>query len=116
MSMVDDLRRAREEYERQEWVAAYRVLSDLDETELQADDFMALAVTAHLLGHRNDCVQALQRAFQAYRDRDGPLGAVRSAYWLTVVLWQGGEVAIGSGWLGRVSLMGWSVDQMCLSG
>ncbi|MFE7902944.1 LuxR C-terminal-related transcriptional regulator [Streptomyces sp. NPDC057424] len=101
MSMVDDLRRAREEYERREWVAAYRALSDLDETELQADDFMALAVTAHLLGRRNDCVQALQRAFQAYRDRDDTLGAVRAAYWLTVVLWQGGEVAIGSGWLAR---------------
>ena len=33
--------------------------------ELEAADFAALATTAYLLGRRNDCVQALQRAYQA---------------------------------------------------
>ena len=41
MSVVDDLHRAREAYERREWVAAYRALSDLADTHLQADDFAA---------------------------------------------------------------------------
>ena len=65
MGVIEDLHRAREAYERREWVAAYRALSDLDDTELKADDFLALATTAYLLGRRNDCVHALQRAYQA---------------------------------------------------
>ena len=101
MSVLDDLHQARETYERREWLAAYRALSDLDDAHLQADDFAALAITAFLLGHRNDCVQALQRAYQAELEEDDTLGAVRAAYWLAITLWQGGEAAIGNGWLAR---------------
>ena len=101
MSVVDDLHRAREAYERREWLAAYRALSDLDQAHLQADDFAALAITAFLLGHRNDCVQALQRAYQAELEENDTLGAVRAAYWLALTLWQGGDAAIGNGWLAR---------------
>jgi DNA-binding CsgD family transcriptional regulator len=101
MSIVEDLHRAREAYERREWITAYRALSDLDEADLKADDFAALATTAYLLGRRNDCVQALQRAYKAYLDGDDPCGAARAAYWLTTTLWEGGELAIGNGWLAR---------------
>ena len=101
MSVLDDLHQARETYERREWLAAYRALSDLDDAHLQADDFAALAITAFLLGHRNDCIQALQRAYQAELEEDDTLGAVRAAYWLAITLWQGGEAAIGNGWLAR---------------
>jgi DNA-binding NarL/FixJ family response regulator len=101
MGLVDDLHRAREAYERREWVAAYRALSDMDEGELKPDDFMALATTAYLLGRRNDCVQALQRAYQAYLDQGDTLGAVRAACSLTLALWMGGEVAVGGGWQSR---------------
>jgi DNA-binding NarL/FixJ family response regulator len=101
MSVVEELHRAREAYERREWVATYRALSDLDEADLQPDDLMALATTAYLLGRRNDSVQALQRAFAAYRARGVTLGAVRAACALTLVLWMGGEVAVGSGWKAR---------------
>ena len=101
MGLVDDLHRAREAYERREWVAAYRALTDLGDTNLRADDFAALAVTAFLLGRRNDCVQALQRAYQTELEDGDTLGAVRAAYWLALTLWQGGEAAIGSGWLAR---------------
>src|SRR3546814_4128691 len=65
-----------------EWVAAYRVLSDLDEAELKADDFVALATTAYLLGRRNDTVQALQRAYQAHLDEGDVPAAARTACWL----------------------------------
>ncbi len=101
MSVLDDLHQARETYERREWLAAYRALSDLDDAHLQADDFAALAITAFLLGHRNDCIQALQRAYQAELEEDDTRGAVRAAYWLAIILWQGGEAAIGNGWLAR---------------
>ncbi len=54
MSVIDDLHRAREAFERREWVAAYRALTDLDDGDLHADDFAALAITAFLLGHHNE--------------------------------------------------------------
>ena len=101
MGVVDDLREAREAYERREWVSAYRTLSDLDEGNLTAGDFAALATTAYLLGRRNDCIQALQRAYQANVDRGEVLAAVRSALWLAIVLFEGGEGAIGDGWVAR---------------
>ncbi|GAA1578810.1 hypothetical protein GCM10009789_35570 [Kribbella sancticallisti] len=101
MGVVDDLHRAREAYERREWVSAYRTLSGLDESDLSAGDFAALAITAYLLGQRNDCVQATQRAYKANVDDGDVLGAARSALWLATLLFEGGEVAIGSGWVAR---------------
>lgn len=101
MSVLDDLARAREAYERREWVSAYRALSDLDDAGLQASDFLALATTAHLLGRHNDCVQALQRAYQAAVAADDATLAFRAADFLTMVLSLHGELAIARGWLAR---------------
>src|SRR5262245_39660135 len=101
MGVVEDLILARESYERREWVAAYDALSDLDPSTLTADDFGQLATAAALLGRRNDCVQALQRAFQLNVDAGEILAAVRSAFWLAMALITGGEMAVGGGWVAR---------------
>src|SRR5680860_545550 len=101
MGVVDDLHRAREAYERRDWLSAYRTLSDLDESELTAGDFTALATTAYLLGRRNDCVQASQRAYQVNAEQGELLAAARSALWLAMVLFEGGEAAIAGGWMER---------------
>lgn len=101
MGVIEELHRAREAYERREWVTAYRALSDLDDAELAAEDFAALAITAYLLGRRNDCVQALQRAYQAHLHAGDRLGAVRAAFWLGLVLAMGGEPAVSGGWVAR---------------
>jgi DNA-binding CsgD family transcriptional regulator len=101
MSVIDDLARAREAFERREWIAAYTTLADLDEGELEAADFDRLATSAFLLGHRNDCVQALQRGYRTALDKGDVLGAARSAGWLATVLITGGEQAVGNGWIGR---------------
>ncbi len=101
MGVIEDLHRAREAYERREWVSAYRALSDLDDNELGAQDFAALAVTAYLLGRINDCIQALQRAHHASLAADDPATAFRAAYLLVLVLWQAGETSVGNGWLAR---------------
>ena len=110
MGIVDDLRRARETYERREWVLAYRALCDLDDDALEAQDFVALATTAYLLGRRNDCVQALQRAHQASLHADDRGTALRAAYLLAVILWQAGEVAVGNGWLARAARIADGLD------
>ena len=51
-----------------------------DATTLTADDFARLATAAYLLGHKNDCVQALQRAYQANLDAGDMLAAVRCGF------------------------------------
>ena len=101
MGVVDDLHRAREAYERRDWLVAYRSLADLDESDLTAGDYAALATTAYLLGRRNDCVQASQRAYQVNVEQGDRLAAARSALWLVLVLFEGGEAAIASGWMER---------------
>jgi DNA-binding CsgD family transcriptional regulator len=101
MGVVDDLARAREAFERREWVAAYDALSDVERSELNADDFSRLAVTAYLLGRKNDCIQATQRAYRANLDAGDKLAAVRCGFWLAMVLLTSGETAVGGGWVGR---------------
>ena len=103
MDVIEDLHRARQSYERREWVTAYRALCDLDETELEATDFAALATTAYLLGRRNDCVQALQRAYQISLKAGDRRAAVRAAYLMTIILRQAGELAVGNGWHARAA-------------
>ncbi len=66
---------AREVYERGEWVAAYEALSGLrggdgDASALEGEDFVRLATAAYLTGRKNDCIQALQRAYQIKLDAD----------------------------------------------
>jgi ATP/maltotriose-dependent transcriptional regulator MalT len=101
MGVVEELIRAREAYGRREWLAAYDGLSDAAPDELAAEDFVRLATAAYLLGQRNDCVQALQRAYQLNLDAGDTLAAVRSAFWLALVLLTSGETAIGGGWVAR---------------
>jgi DNA-binding CsgD family transcriptional regulator len=43
----------------------------------------------------------LQRAYQIHLDADDILAAVRSAFWLALVLLTTGESAVGGGWLAR---------------
>lgn len=101
MGVVEDLHRAREEYERREWLAAYRTLSNLDDAVLAATDFLSLADAAELLGHPDDAVQALQRAHHAALDAADPLLAARAAARLGTLLALRGESAVASGWLAR---------------
>ena len=101
MGVVDDLARAREAYERRDWVAAYDSLSDVDASALDPDDFARLSVMAFLLGRKNDCVQAMQRGYRVHLDRGDTLRAVRCAFWLGMVLLTSGEAAVGGGWVGR---------------
>src|SRR5262245_4308310 len=101
MGVVEDLIRARETFERREWVAAYDALSELDPETLTGDDFAQLATAAALLGRRNDSVQALQRAYQLNLDAGETLAALRCAFWVAMSLTMSGETAVGGGWIAR---------------
>jgi DNA-binding CsgD family transcriptional regulator len=101
MSVVDDLVKARAAFERRQWVAAYDALARAEDDSMQPDDFTRLATTAFLLGRKNDCVQALQRAYKAHLDAGERLQAVRCSIWLALVLLTSGEAAVGGGWIAR---------------
>ena len=101
MSVVPELVRAREAYERREWVAAYDALASSG--DLAGDDFDRLGTAAFLLARKNDCVMAYQRAYQAHVAAGQPLAAVRSAFFLALQLFTHGEPAVGGGWVARAS-------------
>jgi DNA-binding NarL/FixJ family response regulator len=101
MSVVDELVRAREAYQRREWVAAYDALASAG--DLAGDDFDRLGTAAFLLARKNDCVMAFQRAYQAHVAAGQPLAAVRSAFFLALQLFTHGEPAVGGGWVARAS-------------
>ncbi len=101
MGAVDELVRAREAYDRRDWVTAYGELSTVDPIHMDPGAFATLATVAYLLGRKNDCVQAFQRAYRAHLDAGDHLGAVRCAFWLARTLLMSGEAAVGSGWVAR---------------
>lgn len=101
MGVIEDLAQARAAYERREWAASYEALSRREPETLAAGDFARLATAALLLGRRNDCVQALQRAYAINVSAGQRSAAVRCAFWLAMVLLEVGEDAVSSGWAAR---------------
>ena len=101
MGVVDELIRARETYERGDWVAAFQTWSDVEPEALDAADQTRLAYTAYLLGRRGDCVAALQRAFKAHVDAGDSPAAAHAALWLAMVHARAGELSVGGGWAAR---------------
>lgn len=101
VSVVDDLVRARETYERGDWASAFAVWSTMDPTTLTDDDLSGLATAAYLVGRRDDAVQALARCFQLRMELGNTTGAVRCAFWLGMVFSTAGERAMAGGWAGR---------------
>ncbi len=100
MGVVEELVQAREAFDRRDWVAAYEGLSAGSDA-LLACDFADLATAAFLVGRHNDCIQALQRAYQAHLEAGDHQAAVRSAFWLAMTLMDRGELAVASGWISR---------------
>jgi len=96
---VDVLLQAREAYERRDWVLALDRLRGAG--ELAAEDSMALATSAYLLGNVDEAVRALQAGYQDRIRNGDSLGAARFASWLGLLLNARGESAVGGGWVAR---------------
>jgi len=101
MGVVDDLRQARETFERGDWVTAFEAWSEVDPDALGPDDLHRLATAAFLLGRHEECVAAIQRAFSAYLDRGDLADAARCAFWMSMVFGTGGDQALAAGWTAR---------------
>jgi len=96
---VDVLLQAREAYERRDWVLALDRLRGAG--DLAAEDSMALATSAYLLGNVDEAVRALQAGYQDRIRNGDSLGAARFASWLGLLLNARGESAVGGGWVAR---------------
>lgn len=96
------VREGREAYRRRAWGAAYEALSSADSHgHLAADDLERLAFAAYLTGHEDAALAALELAHRAHL-ADGELArGARCAFWLGMLLLQGGQPAQGGGWLRR---------------
>jgi DNA-binding CsgD family transcriptional regulator len=101
MGVLDDLRLARETFERGEWVTAFEAWSDLDADVLGPDDLHRLATAAVLLGKNDVCVSALQKAFQSYAEHGERAAAARCAFWLSMIFATNEDAALAAGWTAR---------------
>ncbi|WP_420749734.1 LuxR C-terminal-related transcriptional regulator [Rhodococcus sp. O3] len=111
MGIVEDLARAREAFERREWAVAFDRLSCAG--ALDAGDLTDLATAAFLSGEVDAAVRALQRGYAAEVRQCNPLGAVRFACWLCLVLSLRGEMAVAGGWVARAQrLLGDRTDDV----
>ncbi|NDL57574.1 LuxR family transcriptional regulator [Phytoactinopolyspora mesophila] len=102
MGVVEELARSREAYERRDWAAAYGHLSEADaDGPLPADALAMWATAAHLLGRTDDCLRALQRAFQQHLDDGDMERAIRCCFWLGMTHMLAGDTAVAGGWWSR---------------
>ena len=101
MGVVDELLRARADFERGEWTAALQAWSGVEPDRLSADDLSALGVAAFLVGRREVAVETFQRAFRSCEGSGDLAGAIASAFHLSMLFGTGGEPALAAGWTAR---------------
>lgn len=96
------LDRARKSCQRRAWADAYQAFSRADrKSDLEAQDIELFAIAAYLIGRDEDYLVALERAYNAHREKKQPRRAARSAFWLGFRLLFRGETGRATGWFGR---------------
>ena len=99
---AEALDRGRDHFARKAWGQALEQLAAAQqEKPLEVDDLERLATAAYLTGNNEVCDEAWTRAHnECLRNGDLPRAA-RCAFWLAFGLLNSGDMARGSGWLGR---------------
>jgi DNA-binding CsgD family transcriptional regulator len=101
---ADELERGRDAYSARAWIEARQSLSAADRSDpLGPDDLELLATSAYMLGREDEYLATLERTHRAHLDANDHLRAVRAAFWIGIQFVQRGEMARGSGWLGRAT-------------
>ncbi|MCH0569079.1 response regulator transcription factor [Streptomyces sp. MUM 136J] len=102
MATVDPRAQGLSAYERSAWRDAYEHLSAADrQRPLPAGDLDRMARAAYLIGAVDAAAETWERAHHAHLARGDTAPAVRSAFWLGIMLVLRGEHARGGGWLAR---------------
>ncbi|QGN34347.1 LuxR family transcriptional regulator [Microlunatus sp. Gsoil 973] len=103
MGFVDELIRAREDYERGDWARALDTWSGLDADEMDASDLRAAAASAYLLGRVAAAIDYYQRGFRLSNGTGDPAGAARCAFHLSMIHATAGEPSLAAGWTARAA-------------
>lgn len=99
-----ELGRGREAGQRLAWGDAYTSLSLADQSSsMVGEDLELLATAAYLLGHVDECRQALQRAHVAHIAAGDSQRAARCVFWVAFTLLLEGDLAPAGGWLARAN-------------
>jgi DNA-binding CsgD family transcriptional regulator len=102
VGLVEELVRARADFERGDWAAALTGWRDVDPDTLGGDDLMRLGTACWLSGRYDDCVGALQRVFQIRSEAGEAAGSARAAVLLAMTSALAGQHAVAGGWEARV--------------
>ncbi len=99
MGVVEELARARADFERGDWSAALTGWRVADPAALPPDDLDSAGAAAYLVGRRDVALELYGRA-HALRVEGGDLpGAVRTAFHLVMICATSGEQSRAAGWL-----------------
>ena len=98
MTAVEDLVRARAEFERGEWASALDRWAGLDLDALTGDDLTSAAEAAHLVGRMEVSVDLFRRAHEERLAVGDVAGAVRVAFRLSMIAGTTGDPSASSGW------------------
>lgn len=99
---MDALERGCAAWERRAWGEAYAALREADAAgSLDAPDLERFAYACYLTGRDADYHATLERAHHGHLEAGDVEAAARCAFWNGLMLAQRGEVAKGSGWIGR---------------
>jgi DNA-binding CsgD family transcriptional regulator len=102
VDIAGQLARGRDSYARQAWRQAYKALRAADgAASLDPRDVEIFATSAYMLGHEQEYLGLLERAYRAHVDAEERLAAVRCAFWVGATLALRGERGQAGGWLGR---------------
>ena len=95
----DEATRGRNAAHRLAWSEAYDLLSR--PRALAGEDLEPPATAAYLLGHADECRDALQRAHHAHFGDGDRRRAARCVFWVGFTLLLEGDLAPATGWLAR---------------
>ena len=99
---IDELERGRRAYRNRSWRTAHTSLARAEASSpLSGADLELLATAACMLGHGDEQVQALERAYHRYLDGGDDDAALRCAVWLGIHLMLAESVGRAGGWLTR---------------
>ncbi len=99
MGVVEDLARARADFERGDWSAALGRWTRTDAADLAPADRAAAGTAAFLLGRPMEAVDRYERAQAAHLAASDAPGALRCMFHLVMMLAVAGETSRSAGWL-----------------
>ncbi|HET8594162.1 MAG TPA: hypothetical protein VFM07_02870, partial [Intrasporangium sp.] len=99
MGVVEELARARADFERGDWSAALDGWCTADPASLGPDDLDRAAESAFLVGRRELALELFERAHIVKVGVDDVPGAVRSAFHIAMIAAVAGEHSRSAGWL-----------------